>query len=44
MPFKNSKQRASCYATKGWGGKVNCSTYGKDQKTLPKKVTKKKGK
>jgi len=40
MPFKSSKQQAACYATKGFGGKVNCKEWsGKtNQKSLLTKV------
>jgi len=44
MPFSSKKQQKACYATNGFGGKVNCSAWSKitNQKTLPKKVKKKK--
>lgn len=46
MPFKNSKQQAKCYAlkAKGKNGSWNCDEWSKatNQKTLPKKVKKKK--
>lgn len=32
MPFKNRQQQKSCYATNGWGGKVDCKKYGSDNK------------
>lgn len=43
MPFRSKKQQAACYASNGFGGKVNCKEWSKmtNQKTLPKKVTKK---
>jgi len=43
MPFKSKSQQAACYSTKGFGGKVDCAKWSKmtNQKTLPKKVTKK---
>lgn len=50
MPFSSKKQQRACYATKGFGGKVNCDEFSKhtDFKKLPEKVksktTKKKGK
>jgi hypothetical protein len=44
MPFKSRKQQAACYATNGFGGKVDCKKWSKitNQKTLPKKVKHKK--
>ena len=44
MPFKSSNQKKSCFATKGFGGKVDCKQWSKETKSknLPKKVTKKK--
>lgn len=50
MPFSSKKQQRACYATKGFGGKVNCDEFSKhtDFKKLPEKAksktTKKKGK
>lgn len=40
MAFKSKKQQSACYASKGFGGKVDCKKWSKltDQKTLPKKV------
>lgn len=38
MPFKNESQRKSCFATNGWGGKVDCSAYAKHKPA--KKVVK----
>lgn len=41
MPFKSSSQRKACYATDGFGGKVNCAEWQKDTpKKLPKHVKK----
>lgn len=39
MPFKSKKQQSACYATKGFGGKVDCKKFSAltNQKTLPKK-------
>lgn len=31
-PWKSDKQRKACYATHGWGGKVDCKKYGSDTK------------
>lgn len=44
MPFKSKRQQKACYSTKGFGGKVDCAAWSKvtDQKSLPKKVSKKK--
>lgn len=44
MPFKSKKMQAACYATKGFGGKVNCKEWSKitNQKTLQNKVKSKK--
>lgn len=44
MPFKSKKQQAACYATKDFGGKVDCKEFSAstNQKALPKKVAKKK--
>ena len=36
MPFKNAQQRKSCFATNGWGGKVDCHAFAHD-KPSPKK-------
>lgn len=46
MPFKSKQQQKACYATNGFGGKVSCKEWSSvtNQKTLPKKVTKKKSK
>lgn len=40
MPFKSKNQQKACYATKGFGGKVDCKKWSDitNQKTLPKKV------
>lgn len=38
-PWKSEKQRKACYATKGFGGKVDCKKFGSDSK--PKSTTKK---
>lgn len=39
MPFKSKTQQAACYASKGFGGKVDCKKWSDAtiQKTLPKK-------
>lgn len=44
MPFKSQAAQSACYATKGWGGKVDCKKWSAmtNQKTLPKKVKSKK--
>lgn len=44
MPFKSKSQQKACYATNGFKGKVNCKEWSgmTNQKTLPKKVKKKK--
>lgn len=46
MPFKSKAQQKACYATGGFGGKVNCKEWSDktNQKSLPKKVSKKKKK
>lgn len=43
MPFVSKKQQRACYATKGFGGKVDCKKWSKitNQKTLPKSKPKK---
>lgn len=40
MPFKSRQQNKACWATKGFGGKVNCEEWAKktNYKTLPNKV------
>jgi len=49
-PFKSVKQSKACFATKGFGGKVDCKEFAKETnyKKLPEKVkskpAKKKGK
>lgn len=42
MPFKSSSQRKACYATNGFGGKIDCKQWEKEtkNKNLPKKVSK----
>ena len=44
MPFKSIQQEKACYATNGFGGKVDCKKWSKvtNQKSLPKKVKRKK--
>lgn len=44
MPFKSKQQQKACYASGGFGGKVNCKEWSDKtkQKGLPKKVKKKK--
>jgi len=44
MPFVSKKQQAACYASNGFGGKVNCKEFSAktNQKTLPVKVKTKK--
>lgn len=39
MPFKSTKQSAACFASKGWGGKVDCKKWA--HKTNYKKLSKK---
>lgn len=43
MPFRSRQQQKMCYATNGFGGKVNCKQWSKktNQKSLPKKVSSK---
>lgn len=45
-PFKSESQQKACYATHGFGGKVDCKKWSKmtNQKSLPKKVSKSKKK
>lgn len=40
MPFKSKNQQKACYASNGFGGKVDCKKWSKmtNQKSLPKKV------
>ena len=44
MPFKSQSQRKACYASGGFGGKVDCKKWSSEtkKKNLPKKVAKKK--
>lgn len=44
MPFKSISQKKACYATKGFGGKIDCKQWESEtpKKKLPKKVKKKK--
>lgn len=37
MPFKSKKMQSACYATNGFGGKVDCKKWSAktNQKTLP---------
>jgi len=44
MPFRSKNQQKACYASRGFGGKVNCKSWSKitNQKSLPKRVSKKK--
>lgn len=44
MPFKSARQQKACYATKGFGGKMDCKKWSKEtnQKSLPKTAKKKK--
>lgn len=44
MPFKSKNQERACFASKGFGGKVDCKKWAAmtDQKSLPKKVKSKK--
>lgn len=46
MPFKSKKQAAKCFATGGFGGKVNCNEFAAktNYKKIPKKVKRKKSK
>jgi hypothetical protein len=47
MPFRSSNQQKACFATKGFGGKIDCKKWQKETlkgKRLPKKVKKKKTK
>ncbi len=43
MPFKSKLQQKACYASGGFGGKVNCSQWSKEtnQKKLRSKTLKK---
>ncbi len=42
MPFKSKQQQKACYASNGFGGKVDCKEWSSvtNQKALPKKVKK----
>jgi hypothetical protein len=45
MPFYSKKQQKACYASKGFGGKVDCAEWSKETKKkgfVGKKATKKK--
>ena len=44
MPFKSKAQSKACFATKGFGGKVDCKEFADhtNYKSLPKKVGKNK--
>lgn len=44
MPFKSKSQQKACYATKGFGGKVDCKKWSAmtNQKSIPSKVKTKK--
>lgn len=46
MPFKSKQQSKACFATKGFGNKVDCKEYANktNYKKLPKKVKAKNGK
>lgn len=46
MPFKSLKQSMACFATKGFGGKVDCKEFSKktDYKKLKGKSESKKNK
>lgn len=46
MPFLSKKQQKACYASKGFGGKVDCKKWSAvtNQKSLPNKVSKSKSK
>lgn len=43
MPFKSKAASKACFATKGFGGKVNCKEFASktNYKALPNKVAKK---
>ncbi len=44
MPFKSKSQMKACFATKGFGGKVDCKKFAhhtKNVKSLPNKKSKK---
>lgn len=40
MPFTSKKQQKACYATNGFGGKVDCKEWSAktNQKSLPAKA------
>lgn len=44
MPFSSKKQSKACFASNGFGGKVNCKEFAKKTKyaTLPNKIKSKK--
>lgn len=44
MPFASKAQMKKCFATKGFGGKVDCEEWARKTKfsNLPEKVSKKK--
>lgn len=45
MPFKSRNQMKACFATKGFGGKVDCKKWAKEtpsKKSLPNKKSKRK--
>ena len=46
MPFVSKKQQKACYASNGFGGKVDCKKWSKvtNQKSLPTKAPKSKKK
>ncbi len=42
MPFKSKSQQKACYATKGFGGKVDCKKWSREtKKNIPAKAKKK---
>lgn len=45
MPFSSKKQQKACYASKGFGGRVDCKKYGSHKaKSYTKNVTSPKNK
>ncbi len=46
MPFRSKAQMKACFASKGFGGKVDCKAWAKitDKKSLPTKLSFKKKK
>lgn len=46
MPFSSKKQSRKCFATNGFGGKVNCREFAKktNYKALPEKAKSRKQK